>query len=514
VSFSRPGGGTLSSKAAMLLEVKDGVATPQEVDSDSDSLDAALRALAHAPPVDPGAGPVLPGTLIGESFRVEEPIGAGGMGLVYRAWDVRLQRRVAIKLHAVGSESGLNRLLREARALARLSHHNVITVHEVGTVGDRVFIAMEYVDGVDASVWLAERPRALREILDLFVNAAHGLVAAHAAGLIHRDFKPSNVLVGHDGRVLVADFGLARHVEEAPVVMETGEALLARPDVVTAAGSNLGSSAYMAPEQREGMGVDARADQYAFCVALHEAVSGALPAASATRSSGQKVPRWLQAILQRGLEQNPENRFASMDELLVRLQNDPNRGRRRIVYSLGVTLAIGGTAWATHAASSPTPCHDVGRSIEEVWQPAVALEIEESMRRTGSPLAETATTRIVAALDAYASRWSAQRHEACEATRVRGDQSDAMLDRRYACLERRRQELAAVIDVLRSADSASVERAVNTLGALGSLDGCADNGTLDQQVAPPDDLGTRQAVEELGADLMLIEAKKTSRPSP
>ncbi len=486
----------------------------------SASLQSALRALAHAPPIEPGSGPLPAGTMVGDSFRIDGPIGAGGMGVVYRAWDVRLQRTVAIKLHSAGTAAGVQRLMREARALARVSHPNVLTVHEVGTIGDRVFIATEYIAGVDARTWLAERSRSLREILDLFIQAAQGLAAAHAADLIHRDFKPSNVLVGTDGRVLVADFGLVRHVGETTLDPEPGDGTVTdgSPTPVgnlTRSGAVLGTPQYMAPEQWADTSVDARADQYAFCVALGEAVCGTWPAPlpdgavdlDALARTLEHAPKWLRAILQRGLMPQPEDRFASMQELLDRLSADPTRGRRRVLMGAGVVLALGGTAWATHAASASAPCLDVGRSIDVVWGPPIASEVDAALRSAGSGAAASTRERIQSTLDRYAARWAEQRQAACEATRVRGDQSEAMLDRRMGCLDRRRQELAAVVDVLRRADAATAEHAVETLGALGSLDACDDEAALQAEVAPPDDAATREAVDALNDALARIDAQ-------
>src|SRR5262245_37690244 len=205
------------------------------------------------------------------------------MGVVYAAYDPELDRRVALKLlHAGGSVEARKRLLREAQAMARLAHPNVIAVHDVGTWGDEVFVAMEFVEGPTLAERVRDEEPGWREVLDLYLQAGEGLAAAHVAGIVHRDFKPQNALVGRDGRVRVLDFGLARgtgalpprEAEEGP---DSGAApgLLVTP--LTRSGSRMGTPAYMSPEQFEGLPADELSDQFSFCVALYEALYGERP---------------------------------------------------------------------------------------------------------------------------------------------------------------------------------------------------------------------------------------------
>jgi serine/threonine protein kinase len=239
----------------------------------------------------PDAGPALGrGSTLGR-YLILDFLGVGGMGVVYSAYDPGLDRKVAIKLlrpttnaHG-GTTAGRSRLLREAQALARLSHPNVIAVHDVGTFEDQVFVAMEYAEGQTLSAWLREEPRSVREIVAAFLEAGRGLAAAHAAGLVHRDFKPANVLFGN-GRARVLDFGLAC----TDVSRESGERVVALEDLppalplpppltgdstqdpslnalgtpLTMTGTLMGTPAYMAPEQMAGRPVDARTDQFSF----------------------------------------------------------------------------------------------------------------------------------------------------------------------------------------------------------------------------------------------------------
>ncbi len=270
-------------------------------------------------------------------FAVKHKLGEGGMGVVYAAHDAELDRDVAIKLLRSDSgdaSSARARLLREARAMARLSHPNVITIYDVGTIGEHVFIAMELVHGTNLRSWLKQRPRTWRGALECFVEAGRGLAAAHGAGIIHRDFKPDNVLVGDDGRVRVLDFGLARASDSEPDEVTPDADSFSPADVMerlTLTGAVIGTPGYMAPEQWRGGIIDHRTDQFAFCVALWEALFGQRPfggsGATAIASrvmagdirrppEDRNVPAWLVRVLRRGLSVAPGDRYRSMDALL------------------------------------------------------------------------------------------------------------------------------------------------------------------------------------------------------
>jgi predicted Ser/Thr protein kinase len=245
---------------------------------------------------------VVAGAAIGH-FRVKKKLGAGGMGVVLEAEDADLGRRVALKLVRTEADTPQyrDRLLREAKAMARLEHPNVVRVYEVGSERGRLFIAMEFVDGVTLTVWLQER-RAWREVVAMFQQVGAGLAAVHGAGLVHRDFKPDNVLVDQSGRARVADFGLARLDEpSAPQLTKTG--------------AMMGTPGYMAPEQQFGSGVDARADQYSFCVALREALGGR----PLDDARWKAVPEPVRAVVTRGLSYDPDERFPSLEALLAAL---------------------------------------------------------------------------------------------------------------------------------------------------------------------------------------------------
>ena len=229
----------------------------------------------------PFVGQLAPGSRV-DRYQILGAVGRGGMGEVYAAYHPDLDRKIALKVvHEAGAESAERRarLLREARAIARLSHPNVVVVHDAGTVDGRVYIAMEFVEGETVDAWLRAGSRGWREVVDVFIAAARGLAAAHAAGIVHRDFKPQNVMIGRDGTVRVMDFGLARLAEEPPDCPDVGATGPAtRPRDGDEDGRAVGTPAYMAPEQFRGEAIDARADQFSFCVALHEALFGIRPA--------------------------------------------------------------------------------------------------------------------------------------------------------------------------------------------------------------------------------------------
>ena len=312
---------------------------------------------------------LTPGSRVGR-YVIEDLIGRGAMGAVYAATDPDLHRKVAVKLLRADALSDRartqmrSRLLREAQAMARLSHPEVITVYDVGAFGDQLFVAMEYVEGETLRRWRCGKHWSCAEILGVYERAGSGLAAAHEAGLVHRDFKPDNVLVGRDGRVRVTDFGLARSVDKreaaatlAETEIEPGSNRLLT--TLTRTGALLGTPAYMAPEQLRGGAADARSDVFSFCVALYEALYGERPFAGATVALLQSaieegrmrsapvmtlVPAWLRAVLLRGLRAKPEERFASMRALLDALRAAHGASRRRRGIGLAAAALVMGLA--------------------------------------------------------------------------------------------------------------------------------------------------------------------------
>jgi predicted Ser/Thr protein kinase len=314
-------------------------------------------------------------------YRVVRRLGAGGMGVVYEARDPDLDRDVAVKLlHGEGDEALQRRLLREAQAMARISHRNLVTVYDVGTHRGRVFVAMELVRGQTLRQWLERERRPWPDAVRVFLEAGRGLAAAHAAGVVHRDFKPDNVLVADSGRVLVVDFGLARGVGEAS---DTPQALAPSTDVLasplTRTGAVLGTPAYMSPEQHLGRPADMRSDQFGFAVALYEAIYGQRPFPGDTHAelyasvtAGERsrlpaeprVPARLIAVLERGLQLDPEARFPDIEALLAELEalvRPPRRWPWAAIAAAAVAMATGvGVTYAVVHTAGPAAPPDAG----------------------------------------------------------------------------------------------------------------------------------------------------------
>jgi eukaryotic-like serine/threonine-protein kinase len=309
-------------------------------------------------------------------YELVEEIGSGAMGVVWAARDMDLDRHVALKLIRSGGRSLpelRGRLLGEARAMARLSHPNVVTVHDVGTTEDGLFIAMEHLDGGTLDQWLDASPRSWREVVDKFIEAGRGLAEAHRAGLVHRDFKPENVLMGRDGVARVADFGLAVPVAESTGA--TGDSGTGAGErAVTEEGVLVGTLAFMAPEQLLGQRATARSDQFGFSVALYEALYGIrpfggqsceIPAAVlltaivegciAPPPPGRRVPGRLHRLLLRGLACEPEDRWATMDALVAELEECRARALPTwIAAPVAVVAGLAGRV-ARGANRPPTP---------------------------------------------------------------------------------------------------------------------------------------------------------------
>ncbi len=392
-----------------------------------------------------------PGARVGR-YVILDWLGEGGGGVVYGAYDPDLDRRVALKLLKVaeGSSEEASALLREARALARLSHPNVVRVHDAGTFDDQVFLAMELVVGKNLRAWLRDVRPATSDVMRAMVRAGRGLAAAHAAGLVHRDFKPENVLLGDDGRARVADFGLAR-LESA--AHEGGRVVAGTP-------------AYMAPEQKAGGAVDARTDQYAFCLTLEEAL------AATSRGVSPRV----RAILTRGLRAAPEDRYPSMDALLADLTRAPERRLRRLAIGAALALLLlGGAAWGwSRLVTSPAAmCAARADRVTSAWSTRDREDLARAFRATNAADADSVATRVTSALDAYAAAWRGAAKDACEATHVHGEQSTDLLATRDACLDARLEELAALTRELAHADASLVAHAKDAPRTLESLAACA-----------------------------------------
>ena len=452
----------------------DGSMLRTSVAADLGSLASELGAIALTPPAPLGAG-----TRVG-NFVIEAAIGRGGMGEVYRARDLRLDRAVAIKVGRRTTD--LERARREATALARLAHPNVVTIYEVGDHAGQLFVAMELVDGGTARQWLAAQPRSWREIVALYAEAGRGLAAAHAAGLVHRDIKPENILVGSDGRARVADFGLARDA----VTLASGSsdgARAVRPDDpvnaatgpggghglaagsgeprLTAPSAVVGTPRYMAPEQRAGGVVDARSDQFALGVALYEALTGRDPFAGSDRGAAmrsgrlaapaqRRVPRRILRLVARSLAYDPAARWPGVAGLVAALTR---ASRPRWPYALGIAAVLAG-AFATWSAvrrsepvqvavpPAPAGCASLPVDLAATWNPEVRRALI-----AGNPQATTSAAWLADVIEHYASAWPAVRRAACITNPGDRAWSPVLLDGAADCLADRRAELDRAIAV-------------------------------------------------------------------
>ena len=371
------------------------------------------------------------------------------MGSVYEAHDPDLDRGVAVKvLHRRYTDDARakQRLVREATTMAKLSHPNVVEVFEVGEARGEVFIAMELVDGAPLSQWL-ESPRSVDAICRVFVDAGKGLAAAHAAGIVHRDFKPHNVLVDRRGWAKVMDFGLAGNIATrlTPAAPAPGPERSADSGSLTQTGAQLGTPQYMSPEQHHGGEVGPKSDQWNFCVALHDALHGTLPFAGETlaevRASvdamrieiGDKnVPPWLDAVIRRGLQRDPAARFATMDDLIGALR----RGRRSIApWALIPIVGIAAVVFVASAGGDDAMCEGASARLAGVWDAERRTATLSSLAAAGA--SEPVIARFAETLDAYVAGWVETHTSTCERQRGAGRDVAATFDAKMSCLRGR-----------------------------------------------------------------------------
>jgi tetratricopeptide (TPR) repeat protein len=470
-------------------------------------------------------------------YVVVDVVGHGGMGVVYAAYDTQLDRKLAIKLlrrdvsNSDDAAEVQSRMFREAQAMARLTHPNVVAVFDVGTFDERVFLAMEFVDGWTLKEWL-KTPRPWRERLAVLKAAGRGLAAAHAVGLVHRDFKPDNVLVGKDGRVLVTDFGLARMA--SPDEPASGpEASGRRPRVIadlpieatshsisrspldaplTLTGSVLGTVGYMPLEQAFGEVTNAWTDQFSYCATAYVALYGERPFPGDDLHSyvtavgrplreppkGAEIPAWVHRALARGLSQEPKDRFPSMEALLHALSDDPAIRRRRWATGAAAAVALGLAIWGgvRGGARAGGECVVDTNELEGVWGDEMKPELRASFTAAaGADGAETAA-RVEKVLDGAAAKWLSMRGEVCTAARVHHQQTDDVRRMRDECLDRRRTEMRALTTMFRQADAQVVKRALDASYGLTSVTFCADVQGLKASAGLPDDPAARSHVLE------------------
>jgi tetratricopeptide (TPR) repeat protein/predicted Ser/Thr protein kinase len=482
--------------------------------------------IADATYTDEPAAIELPSPTRLNHYVLLTKLGQGGMGVVYAAYDPKLDRKVALKLlRAEGERKAQRRLVREAQAMARLSHPNVVQIYEIGETEQLIFIVMEFVQGVTLQRWLAAEPRSQRAILEVFDAAGAGLAAAHTQGLVHRDFKPDNVMISEDGHVRVMDFGLA-HDDEAQQIADLPDlnnpTELTEPSGLTATGVLMGTPAYMAPEQFEGRKTDARTDQFSFCVALWEALHGQRPFAGASLMdlsvsvcSGRvsipehaDVPGWLRKVVARGLEVDAAARWASLDLLLAALRQDPTRRRRAVLGTLGVlTIAVGmigaSQLSSQHArAQQVRDCEQEGQALR--WNPGVEAQLAAAFEATNLAYARSAWAHTRPQLDTYARAWSRARAQTCIEARVehrRDEPSHALIS---ACLDERRATFEGLLDAWETLDEHTLARATSAAARLSPVATCTSALWLTQHMQAPTERAAE--VDQLRARLERVAA--------
>lgn len=469
-------------------------------------------------------------------------LGAGGSGVVFEAHDPELGRRVAVKLVAprrgdpTNADQASARLLREAQSLARLAHPNVVPVYDVGRYEETdltlpaqeiqgssprvppprgLFIVMELVEGQTLREWLRQGDRPWKEVLAKFLDAAEGLAAAHENGLVHRDFKPSNVIIGTDGRVRVLDFGLARAVH--------GENLVATPTPseqaddepppstdLTRTGTIMGTPVYMAPEQHRGDPVDVRTDQYSFCVALFEGLYGVRPfegddRASLAQAKDQRrfvptsdpgIPSRIRRAVERGLEPSPDDRFPTLRALVAELGRDLPAQRRHsmmrlvAIVSTAAAIGAGGLAWSQQRRG---PCMGQDRLLTGVWDADVRRRAEDRILASGLPYATKTWATVADTLDRYSQTWTSTREATCEETLVKGARPRAHMDAVMLCLDGQLRGIAALTSLLERADPDIVQHATEMTSRLADPSDCVGRSFDGQEDLDP---GSIIAVQE------------------
>lgn len=478
-------------------------------------------------------------------YQLQARLGSGGFGVVYRAYDPELDRDVAIKLiradrlRMLEAMGGRDRILREARAIARLDHPNVVRVFDVGTghedvavaaFGDtptvEVFVVMELLEGQTLADWLDAELRAKATILEVFEAAGRGLAAAHEAGIVHRDFKPSNVIVtprrAGTWEVRVLDFGLARFAPDTEDDFVTASHsaswsgdIITAPSVEGGTFRAAGTPAYMAPEVHRGASGDTRADQYSFCVALVEALIGERPfkgrdtrslyeakvvGIDARRLESRGVSAPMAAVLLRGLAVRPEDRHPDMASLLRALSRaaKPERPRTKIVgIGLGSLIVVGSSIGAWSWTQGDDDCEATAAKVEDVWSADVRSTISAALERTDPRFGADSWRTVRRHVDRFAADWATAVGAACAAAQPRTPEASTRLDAQMACLNAQRSELEVLVEVLLEPEAGDALRAPAAAARLGVPLSCLNVDETQSEPAPPRDATVRTEVARL-----------------
>jgi len=421
-----------------------------------------------------------PGQQLGR-YTVDGLRGVGSMGVVYAAHDAALGRSVALKLlrfDAVAGalDIGRARLVREARALAALAHPNLVAIYDVGSYGEEVFAAMELVEGATLDDWLHAAPRTAAQIIDLMAGAGRGLAAAHAAGVIHRDVKPDNIVVGHDGRARIREFGAA-----APP----------------------GTLAYMSPEQLTGRPVGPETDQWSFAVTLYEALHGERPFGGRARGD---VPARIRRVLRRALEVDPRRRYPAMAAFVAELVGEPRRRRRRVMaVAGGVAIAATAALWLGTGGGGEPPCAGVARA--PLWDPVQRVAVARTFLARRERFAADAFARVARGLDVYTGAWTAMHGEACTAIAARPAPPPEVIALRLQCLGRDLELTRQLIELFAAPGFDRLGQAVGAVDALPRLEACGDIAALRAVVPLPSDPGLRARLAALDVRTAELRAR-------
>ncbi|CAN5772203.1 hypothetical protein BH11MYX3_BH11MYX3_01260 [soil metagenome] len=441
-----------------------------------------------------------PGAMVAR-YQILSLIGRGAFGAVYAAYDPELDRKVALKLVPHRRADDEERFLREARAMARVSSAHVVAVHDVGRIDDGLFIAMGFVDGQTLGAWLVEKTRSSREIIGAFVQAGHGLAAAHAEGIVHRDFKPENVLVDRSGHVAVTDFGLAWRT--ATTEVRDDEVGLTEPLAsLTAAGALIGTPIYMAPEALRREPVDARSDVFSFSVALYAALYGSHPFPAKTLAElaiaistpprpprDAKVPNHVRDAVLVGLHAAPADRPQTMLAMVRALERDPRRTGVALASfgALAIAVTVIVAARLMSGSTGAPDCRSRAKTlIDDTWGAPQHAAVRAGITASRSPLALDAVGRVESALDRYAGAWQRGWVEACEAEETH-EMAPVLLARRMGCLDRRRAQWDSLVATLTAPDETAVLGASSAAYALPGTELCADPRWLATASSPQDD---------------------------
>lgn len=501
----------------------EGVPQVRAVDEGGESGPMAAQSLELQAPVD-----ALPrGATVGR-YVILGRLGFTGTGVIYAAFDPELDRKIAIKLIVIDGDDPDRfaeeraRLLAKAEAATKVSHKCTVEVHDVGTVAGGIFIAMEYIDGIDLRQWMEARdePFPWPEVNRVFREAGRGLAAAHNVGVVHGDFKPERVLLAERGRICVLDFGLAEMHEEPdaidvsklreafPGTMRTGE-IEGPPSRIR------GTPAFMSPEVHIGREPDDKSDQFSFCVAFYEALYGERPFRGSRRAAlamevmdhrvrpapkGANVPERLREVLLKGMHPRPASRYPSMDALIGDLDTDPKASRRRWLKGLGLVGAVAtvalGVAYLYYLERSQ--CDAQSDVLTGIWDPPTREGLRAKFIATGRPHAESTWAGVEAALDDWTQQWLEYRHRACRATHVQREASEELFVQRNACLDAELGLLAAFTRVYDRATGPMVDRAYDVATTLPRPRSCVFADFRRTTALPPDEIA-EQVAEIRGA---------------